>query len=262
MAPESIITALLGLAAAMALAVVVWLRSLVRRDVSIVDSAWSLLVLAPALVAVARLPEATHRSLPLLLLGALWALRLAAHITWRHRGQPEDRRYQAIRARNQPNFERKSLYLVFGLQAVLAWIVSAPLAAAATSAAPWGWLDAIGLALFAFGFGFEAVADAQLARFKSDAAQRGQVLRTGLWRYSRHPNYFGECCLWWGLWLVALSAGSAWTVVSPLLMTWLLLKVSGVVLLEADIRERRPGYADYVARTNAFIPGLPRTDPR
>jgi steroid 5-alpha reductase family enzyme len=147
---------------------------------------------------------------------------------------------------------------VFGLQAVLAWVVSMPLLAAVASNAGWRWLDALGLAVFAFGFVVEALADAQLARFKSDPESRGRVMAEGLWRYSRHPNYFGEFCLWWGWWLVALATGAWWTVVSPLLMSVLLLKVSGVTLLERDIGERRPRYAAYAASTNAFFPWKPR----
>ena len=126
---------------------------------------------------------------------------------------------------------------------------------------PFGWLDAAGLALATFGIVFEAVGDAQMARFKADTANRGQVMDRGLWRYTRHPNYFGEACLWWGLWCVALGGsgwGGAWTMVSPLLMTVLLLRVSGVTLQEKDITERRPAYRDYIARTNAFVPGPPR----
>jgi steroid 5-alpha reductase family enzyme len=249
--------ALLGLAATAALAIVVWLASLVVHDVSIVDSAWSLLVLATLLAGAAALPDTGPRSTALIVLATLWALRLSGYIAWRHRGQPEDRRYQAIRSRNQPHFEWKSLYLVFGLQALLAWIVAAPLLAGIASRAPWHLLDAAGLLLAAAGLAFEAVADAQLARFKADPANRGRVMASGLWRYSRHPNYFGECCVWWGFWLLALAAGAWWTVVSPLLMTLLLLKVSGVSLLEKDIGERRPAYRDYIRQTNAFIPGRP-----
>ena len=116
----------------------------------------------------------------------------------------------------------------------------------------------------AFGIGFEAIADAQMSRFKADPSHRGRVMDRGLWRYSRHPNYFGEACVWWGMWLMALGAaglGGAWSVVSPLLMTWLLLRVSGVRLLEADIGHRRPAYRDYIARTNAFVPGPVRRPP-
>ncbi len=245
-----------GLAASAAIAVGVWALSLRLRDASIVDIAWGFLVLAPAVVAASHAPGV--RSAAVLALAAGWALRLSLHIWWRHRGQPEDRRYQAIRARNEPGFGWKSLYLVFMLQAVLAWIVAAPVSAAATSDAPWSTLDALGVSLVVLGLLFEAVADAQLARFKAAPRHRGQVMRTGLWRYSRHPNYFGECLLWWGFWLMALAAGAAWTVISPLLMTWLLLKVSGVTLLEKDIVARRPDYEDYMRRTSAFIPWRPR----
>ena len=247
-----------GFAASATLAVVAWGVSLPLRNASIVDSVWSLMVLAPACVAIIVVPHAGPRAGVVLGLAALWALRLAGYIAWRNRGHGEDRRYQAIRARNEPHFAWKSLYLVFGLQAVLASVVSLPLVAAVASDAGWLWLDAVGIAVFAFGFFFEAVADAQLARFKSRPASRGRVMADGLWRYSRHPNYFGEFCVWWGLWLVAAAAGAWWTVVSPLLMSVLLLKVSGVTLLEQDIGERRPLYSAYAARTNAFFPWKPR----
>jgi steroid 5-alpha reductase family enzyme len=244
----------LGLGAGMLLALAVWAMSAPRRDVSIVDIAWGFLVLVSALVVAALLPHDGPRAAALLGLAAAWALRLSAYIAWRHRGQPEDRRYQAIRGRNQPHFAWKSLYLVFGLQALLGWIVAAPLMAGVVSPVPWNMLDALGLALAAFGLVFEAVADAQMARFRADPRNRGRVMDRGLWRFSRHPNYFGECCFWWGLWGVAAAGGAWWTVVSPLLMTVLLLKVSGVPLLEQDLGRHRPGYADYVRRTPAFVP--------
>jgi steroid 5-alpha reductase family enzyme len=245
--------AVLGLGLGALLAFAVWAASVVKRDVSIVDSAWSFLVLAPGLVTSALLPHGP-RAIVVLALVAAWALRLSGYITWRHRGQPEDRRYQAIRWRNEPHFAWKSLYLVFGLQALLGWLVALPLMATVTSPAPWNALDALGLALAMFGLLFETVADAQLARFRADPRNRGQVMDRGLWRFSRHPNYFGEFCLWWGLWLVALAAGAWWTVLSPLLMSVLLIKVSGVPLLEEDLRRYRPGYAEYVRRTPAFVP--------
>jgi steroid 5-alpha reductase family enzyme len=248
----------LGLAASAAIALATWLASLRLRDVSIVDSVWSLMVVAPGLVAWAVLPDAGPRTVVVLLLAGLWALRLAGYITWRHWGHDEDRRYREIRARNQPHFERKSVYLVFGLQALLATIVSLPLVAAVASPAPWRWLDAVGLVMGAAGLAIETLADAQLARFKADPANRGHVLRVGLWRYSRHPNYFGDFCLWWGFGLVAVSAGAWWALASPLLMSVLLMRVSGVTLLEKDIGMRRPAYRNYVARTNAFFPWKPR----
>lgn len=246
-----------GLAATLAIAFVTWLVSLAISDVSIVDVTWSLMVVAPALVAAWPAEAIDAPAIGALLLAALWAARLALHIALRHDG--EDRRYQQIRARNQPHFEWKSLYLVFVLQAVLAWIVSMPLVAlVAAPATAWHPLEAAGLVLAAAGLVIEAVADAQLTRFRADPANRGQVMGSGLWRYSRHPNYFGEFCIWWGLYLVALSVGAGWTILSPLLMSVLLLRVSGVSLLEKDIGERRPAYRDYIARTNAFFPWRPR----
>jgi steroid 5-alpha reductase family enzyme len=190
--------ALLALAAMALLAALGWGLSAAKRDVSIVDSLWSLFFLLGAGVYAAGLDATGPRAALLLALVAVWALRLSGHITWRNRGEPEDRRYQAIRARNQPGFAWKSLYLVFGLQALLAWVISAPLYAGIGGTAPLKALDYAGAALWLFGFVFEAVADAQLVRFKSDAANRGKVLDTGLWRYTRHPNYFGEAVLWWG----------------------------------------------------------------
>jgi len=238
-------------------ALATWVVSLLRRDVSIVDSLWAVMIaLGGWAYALAADPVGPRE--PLVLgLASLWALRLSGHITWRNLGHGEDRRYQAIRARNQPRFEFKSLYLVFGLQAVLAWIVAWPLMAALAGDTPLGWLDGLGAGLWLFGIGYEAVADRQLARFKTEPASADRVMNHGLWRYSRHPNYFGEACVWWGAGLVALAAGGAWTLVSPLLMTVLLLKVSGVALLEQDISERRPAYRDYIARTSAFIPWPP-----
>jgi steroid 5-alpha reductase family enzyme len=186
-----------------------------------------------------------------------WAVRLAAHIVVRNHGQPEDRRYQKIRANNPP-FWIRSLYIVFGFQAALAWIVALPFMALTRGAAASDpWIIA-GLLLAAGGAVFEAVADRQLERFRGDARNRGRVLDTGLWRHSRHPNYFGECCVWWGFGLAALGTGAWWALASPLLMTLLLLKVSGVTLLEQDIGERRPEYARYVRETNAFVPGRSR----
>jgi len=202
--------------------------------------------------------EGGPRAQLIVLLAALWAMRLSVYITWRNHGQPEDYRYQEIRANNEPNFRYKSLYIVFVLQAVLAWLISMPLAAAISGPPDIGLLDYLGVALFVVGLTFEAVSDWQLSRFRRDSANAGKVLDTGLWRFSRHPNYFGNFTLWWGFYLLALSAGGWWTVLSPLLMTFLLLKVSGVALLEKDISGRRPQYQKYILHTNAFFPGLRR----
>lgn len=252
-------TYLLALAVISAMAVATWLVSVFKRDVSIVDSLWSLLILAAGIVYLMATPEASVRGWVAIALAALWAVRLYVYITARNWGEPEDRRYRAIRANNQPGFAMKSVYIVFLLQAVLASIVSLPLLAAALGSASLGIVDALGAALVLFGIVFEAVADWQLSRFKAQPGAHCRVLRDGLWRYSRHPNYFGECCVWWGFGLIAIAAGAWWGLASPILMTILLLRVSGVALLERDIRERRPEYAEYVERTNAFLPGRPRS---
>jgi steroid 5-alpha reductase family enzyme len=263
--PALLPLALRGLALIALLAACTWVASLVRRDVSLVDRMWSLMIAGAALVYAAQAPAPMPRAIAVQLLVLAWGLRLAAYITWRNWGHGEDRRYQQIRARNQPHFALKSLVIVFGLQMVLAWIVSAPTLATVVGRRGLGMLDVAGIAVALVGFLFEAIGDAQMAAFKRQAANRDRVMDRGLWRFTRHPNYFGEACFWWGLWLIALAAGglaAAWTVVSPLLMTVLLLKVSGVAMLEKDIGERRPAYRDYIARTNAFIPWRPRRLPR
>jgi steroid 5-alpha reductase family enzyme len=242
-----------GLFACAALAALAWMLSVYLRNVAIVDSFWSLMILLQALVYLACGPG-MHGGSPraglVVLLVTVWALRLSIHITWRNRGQGEDRRYLAIRTRNEP--------LVFLLQAALAWIVSAPLLGAILGTNPLALLDYAGIALWALGFVFEACADWQLASFRADPANRGRIMDKGLWAYTRHPNYFGEFSLWWGLYLIALAAGAWWGIAGPALMTVLLIRVSGVRLMEKDIKNHHPGYPDYVRRTNAFFPGAPR----
>jgi steroid 5-alpha reductase family enzyme len=248
-----------GLAAMVIAVVVVWVLSLSKRNVSIVDSAWSLLFVLGA-CAYARAASGANYERRILVLGlvGIWALRLAGYITWRNWGHPEDARYQAIRARNQPNFEFKSLYLVFLLQALLAWLISLPLLGALLSPASLNGFDAAGAALWLTGIIFEAGGDWQLTRFKANPANKGGVMDRGFWRYTRHPNYFGDFCVWWGLYLIAVGAGAWWSVAGPLIMSLLLMRVSGVTLLEKDIGQRRPKYADYIRRTNAFFPGMPK----
>ena len=239
-------------------ATLTWLLSLPLRNVSIVDSLWSLMLLAAAVIYALGADPRAPRLAFVLWLVVLWAGRLSIYITARGMGKGEDSRYQAIRARNQPRFALKSLYLVFWLQALLAWIISLPLLGVFASNQPVGVLDYSGVALWAIGFVFEAGGDWQLARFKKNPANAGAVMDRGLWRYTRHPNYFGEFCIWWGFFLIALSAGAWWSLPGPLLISFLLLRVSGVTLLERDIGNRRPQYADYVLKTNVFFPGPPR----
>jgi len=249
-----------GLPAMLSMGVVAWAVCTARRNAGLVDIFWSLFFVSGAAVYVGLGAGSSPRVAIVAALVIAWAFRLAGHLAIRNWNAPEDHRYRAIRARNEPGFAWKSLYLVFGLQAVLAWIVSAPLAAALSSAEPLRTLGIAGATLALFGMSFEAIADAQLSRFKADPASGKKVMDQGLWRFSRHPNYFGEFCTWWGFYLIAVDGGGAWTIFSPLLMSLLLLRVSGVTLLEKDIADRRPGYREYVARTNEFFPG-PRRKP-
>jgi len=249
---------MLGGMSLLLLAVILWLISLIKNDVSIVDSFWSLMILLAGVIFFIAVPDHVERSYLVLGLAVIWALRLALHIGWRNWGEGEDLRYQTIRANNQPYFNFKSLYIVFGLQAVLAWLVSLPLLAAINSQGGLYWLDYLALSLWIIGMLFEVVGDYQLAQFKANPANKGQVMAQGLWRYTRHPNYFGEFCIWWGFFVFALAAGGGWSIVSPLLMSVLLLKVSGVALLEKDISHRRPGYSQYIQTTNAFFPWWPK----
>ena len=209
-----------------------WIVSLTKRDVSIVDSVWPLFFLAAMLFFYLNPSLNGPRSTWAFVLIGLWSLRLCAYLTWRNWGQPEDRRYQEIRGRNEPNFNFKSLVIIFFFQAVLAWLVSLPILPVLKSGQALGGLDGLGIAIFIFGLAFESLADWQMSRFKARPDSRGQVMDQGIWRYSRHPNYFGEFCVWWGFYLLALSAGAPfWVLISPLLMSILLLKVSGVPLL-------------------------------
>jgi steroid 5-alpha reductase family enzyme len=246
---------LVALGAILAIAALAWVVSVLLQNVSFVDSLWSLFFLVAAIVFAVELESISARSALVLALVAIWAVRLSLHITVRNWGEPEDHRYQAIRTNNEPGFVVKSLYIVFGLQGLLAWIIAAPLLPAMAATTDLGALDYIAVALWLFGFFFEAVGDYQLSRFKADPDSSGRVLNTGLWQYTRHPNYFGEFCIWWAFWLFAASSGAWWTVFSPLLMSFLLLRVSGVAMLEQTIEERRPEYAEYARSTNAFFPG-------
>ena len=238
-----------------------WLLSLRLEDVSIVDIFWSLGFVIAAWIYRQHGPDASPRHLLPLVLVTVWGLRLALHIGWRSRGKEEDYRYRSMREKVGPIFKWRSLFTVFILQGVLILIISAPHLVLQTAPLDdaWQWTDLVGLILFAIGFFFEAVGDWQLSRFKANPANKGKVLDTGLWRYTRHPNYFGDAMVWWGFFFFALGApGGIWTLFAPIFMNLLLLKVSGVALLEKTISERRPKYRDYVERTNAFIPWFPK----
>ena len=250
----------LALAIILGVGAIAWLVSVVIRNVAFVDSLWSLFFLVAALTFAFAADSLGPRGMLVTILVAIWAIRLSVYITARNWGEPEDYRYQAIRAKNDPGFAFKSLYIVFGLQGVLAWIIALPLLPAILSPGNIGPVEIVATLLWLTGIVFEAGGDYQLSRFKADESNKGRVLDTGLWRYTRHPNYFGDFCIWWAFYLFAVAAGGWWTIASPLLMSFLLLKVSGVAMLEKTISDRRPEYADYIRRTNAFFPGFPRNE--
>ncbi len=249
---------LLLVVAAMSL---LWLISLRLRDASIVDVFWGAGFAILAIAYAVMTDGLFARQALLVSLVVAWGTRLALHIFRRSLGKPEDPRYAAWRAAGGKSFWWTSYFKVFLLQGGLMWLIAMPLLVAEVSPTPERLtvLDGLGAAVWTIGFLFESVGDAQLSRFKADPANRGQVLQTGLWRYTRHPNYFGDAVVWWGYFLIALAVpGGAWTIFSPVLMTFLLMRVSGVTLLEEGLRESKPGYAEYVTRTSAFIPRRPR----
>ena len=238
-----------------------WLLSLALKDASIVDIYWGLgfAVVAWVTYAVAD-GDDVRRSL-LVVMVTLWAVRLSGYLAWRNIGHGEDRRYQAMRRHWGDRFGVVSLGTVFMLQASLQWVVSLPVQVGqvGTQPAALATLDVIGFALWAVGLAFETIGDLQLARFKARKANRGKVMDRGLWRFTRHPNYFGDFLVWWGIYLVAAaSSGARWTVIGPLVMSVLLMRVSGVGLLERSLRKRRQGYEEYIRRTSAFFPWFPK----
>lgn len=240
---------------ALGLMILTWLVSLTVKDASIVDVVWGLGFVLIGWVTFARFPNDPPSLIPLAMV-TLWGLRLAIYIGLRKRGKGEDYRYKAMRDQARDTFPRDSLFKVFLIQAVLLWLVSLPLQIGI--AAPPISVDVVvvgGILIWGLGFIFESVGDWQLARFKADPANQGKVMERGLWRYTRHPNYFGDFCVWWGIFLIALAGGHWWTVIGPIVMSVLLMKVSGAGLLEKTIGQRRPGYEEYAARTNAFFPG-------
>ncbi len=237
-----------------------WVVSVRWKDVSIVDIFWGLGFVLVAWQTCLLSDGFAPRQFLIVALTTLWGLRLSFYLFKRKLGKPEDPRYAAMRKERGEGFWWMSLFTVFLLQGVILWVISLTVQVGQLSPAPdrMTALDRIGFLLWLVGFVFEAVGDAQMARFKADPANRGKVMREGLWAFTRHPNYFGESLMWWGIYAIALSTpGSAWTILSPLLITFLLLKVSGVTMLEEAMLEKGPEYRDYMESTSAFFPWFP-----
>ncbi len=247
---------LIGLAAVIALFTLLWLASLAVRNSSIVDMWWGPGILLIGLTYWLTDGGVQNRGRLVLALVGLWAIRLAWHIGARNIGHGEDFRYAKWRTERGASWWWFSYFKVFLLQAVIAWIVAMPLYYAVTAPAPLGFnaWDYAGAIVFAIGFCFEAIGDEQLRRFQANSANQGRVLDSGLWRYTRHPNYFGEAVLWWGFGLFSLAAGGYAGLIGPAIITFFLIRVSGVALLEKTLRETKPEYQDYVRRTSSFIP--------
>ena len=240
-----------------------WLFSIHLRNVAIVDIAWGLgFVLVAITSSLVTTGDGINRWLLPVLVG-LWGFRLSTYLAWRNHGKPEDKRYRAMRDYRGLSFVYSSLWIVFGLQAVILWIISLPVQLGIhTAVNDWHSLHFIGIIIWLIGFLFETVSDYQLARFLGNPSSKGQVMNRGLWRYTRHPNYFGDFLIWWGLFLIAVAgtwSGTWWTMIGPLLMSYLLMRVSGVPMLEEILKTTKPDYADYVQRTNGFFPWWPKS---
>lgn len=238
-----------------------WLLSLRLRDASIVDIVWGFGFVVVAWVARATAHGVGARQNLLVAMTTIWGVRLAGYLFWRNHGKGEDYRYRSMRKHYGPRWTLVSLYLVFAMQGALMFAVSLPVQLGQMANRPTGigGIAYAGVALWLVGVVFESVGDLQLARFKADPANKGLVMDRGLWRFTRHPNYFGDFCIWWGIFLVAAQTRIGLIgVLGPIVMSILLLRVSGVAMLERTIGRRRPGYAEYISRTSAFFPRPPR----
>jgi steroid 5-alpha reductase family enzyme len=237
----------------------VFLLALVLKDNSIVDIAYGVAFITAAVAVAICCGEVHPRQTLLLFIVSVWGLRLAGHLMLRKHGKGEDFRYRKWREQWGSTFIIRSFIQIYMLQGVVILVIASPfIMAMVAPGRPLGFLDFIGTFIWFTGLTFEAAGDWQLTRFKADPANRGKVMTTGLWRYTRHPNYFGEAVLWWGVYLVALgSPGTWWTFISPLTIDFLLLKVSGIPMLEKRY-EGDPEFEDYRRRTSPLIPWFPR----
>ncbi len=256
---------LFALIAIMTFMSLLWLVSVIQKNASIVDPFWGMLFIIAGVFYAIYTDPMTNRKILVLLLVILWGLRLSIFLGWRNRGKGEDFRYQQFRKDFGPErYWWVSFFQTFLLQGVLAWLISAPLLASMyyTDNRALDWTDYSALGLWIIGFLFEAIGDLQLSRFKANPANKGKVLRSGLWKFTRHPNYFGNAMIWWAFGLFAVASGSYLPLLSSLLMVLLLLKVSGVSLLEKTLKASKPDYHEYMNSTSAFFPWFPKNKKR
>lgn len=249
---------LTNLAAIFCLHTSVWLISLVRRDVSIVDLFWAVGFVLIAWATLVNSGNWTAAAVAAAIMVTVWGVRLSGYLTWRNWGEPEDRRYAEMRQHHGKRFPLVSFFTVFALQAFLTWIIAMPLQLGIPELQALAAVQVLGIVLWLVGLGFESIGDYQLARFKADPDNSGQVMNRGLWRYTRHPNYFGDFLVWWGFYFTTLQPDT-WhlTLIGPVVMSVLLLRVSGVTLLEKSLSSRLEGYEQYVKNTSAFFPWPP-----
>lgn len=238
-----------------------WIWSVFIKNVSIIDLFWGFGFVVINAFYFLNSGELTARKWLLLILVTLWGLRLSIYLAWRNIGKGEDFRYQEFRRNYGPkHYWWFSYFQVFLLQGALILIVSLPLLGAnfGLNSGKLNYLDYLGIVVWIIGFTFEAGGDLQLARFKGNPANKGKILNSGFWKYTRHPNYFGDSAVWWSFAIFSVAAGSYWHIVGSIIMTLLIIKVSGVAMLEKTLKNSKPQYQDYIKKTNAFFPWFPK----
>ena len=238
-----------------------WVASVIAKNVSIVDLFWGLGFILSGVFYFLKTGGNEPRKIILIILVSVWALRLSGYLAWRNIGKGEDFRYKQFREKyGAKRYWWISFFQTFLLQGILMWLISAPLLGAQIKGQnnALGILDYAGIVLWIIGFCFESIGDLQLSRFKNDPTNKGKVLDKGLWHYTRHPNYFGDSAVWWGYGFLCLAAGSYLPVLGSVLMTALIIKVSGVALLEKSLKEKKPEYKEYIENTSAFLPWFPK----
>jgi steroid 5-alpha reductase family enzyme len=254
---------LINFALAISAMMVLWLVAVRLRDVSFVDAFWAFGMVLLALSSFFQTDGDFGRKLLLSGLCALWGVRLALHLFRRWRSHGEDPRYAKLlkyaTEKNGWSWSLAALVKVFALQGPLMFVVCLPVQLGQVSTHPIDWLAVLGTIIAMIGIAIESIGDMQLNAFRAEASNKGKVLDTGLWRYTRHPNYFGDICTWWGLYLIAAEASPGWWALpGPLLLTWLLTRLTGVPMLERGLSKSRPGYAAYIARTSSLFPLPPK----
>lgn len=250
-----------GLGVVMILMTTLWLISVLIKNASIVDPFWGFAYVLVTIWYYLQTDGYEPRKLIVLFLVIIWGMRLSVFLGWRNFGKGEDFRYKQFRKDyGEKRYWWVSFFQVFLLQGILAWLISSPLLASQyfVGNQSLGIVDYVAILFWIVGFMFEAGGDWQMSRFKANPENKGKVLNTGFWRYTRHPNYFGDAAIWWGFGLFAISVGSYLAFLSSILMTFLLIRVSGVALLEKSLKDKKPQYKEYMEKTSAFLPWFPK----